>query len=130
VDGAHPVLPAPAVAAGPARHDLLGDDAVAHLDAPVRASLFVQLDDGADELVARDDLRLGPGRTLAVTPELRCTVVALQVAGADADGLDAHEELARPRDGDRHGLEPVVLRTVTDDRPHRRRTVCRRPPVG
>ena len=97
VGAAHVVLAALAVAALPARHDLLGDDAVADGDAPALGRGVVELDDLADELVAGDHLGLGPGRPVVVAPELRGAVVALQVAGADADGLDAHERLARAR---------------------------------
>jgi hypothetical protein len=120
VGAAHPVLAALAVAALPARHDLLGHDTVTDLDPPPAAGLVVEADDLADELVTGDDVRLRPGRAVLVTPELRGAVVALQVAGADADGLDPDERLAGAGTGHRHLLEAVVLRAVADDGLHRR----------
>ena len=117
--GAHPVLAVHAVATFPAGHDLLGDNAVADRDSPARCRDVIQLNNFSDELVARNDLGLGPGWTVFVAPELRRTVVALQVAGADAGRLDLDQRLtwSRPRDCDFFQL--VVLRSVADNGLHR-----------
>ena len=53
-----------------------------------------------------------------VAPELGGAVVALQIAGADADGLDPDQRLARLALRDRDLLEAVVVRSVTDDGLH------------
>ena len=119
VGKAHPVLTALAIAAIPAGDDLLGDHPVAHGHAPALRRLLVELDDLADELMARDHVGLGPGRPVLVAPELGRPVVALQVAGADAHGLDADERLALAPLGHRHLLEPVVLGPMADDGLHR-----------
>ena len=80
--------------------------------------LVVQFDNLADEFVAGDDHRLGPGGAVLVAPELRGAVVALQVTGADADGLDPDQRLARSACGHRDLFEPVVVRSVADDGLH------------
>ena len=116
---AHVVVTTQAVAALPAGHDLLAGHAVADLDAPPGGGLVVQLHDCSDELVPGDHLGLGPRRPVRVAPELRRPVVALQVAGADADGVHLDQRLAGP--GSRHGnlLQRVLLRAVTDHGLHR-----------
>ena len=60
VRGAHVVLAAHAVAACPARHDLLAGHAVADRDPPPRCGRLVELDHSADELVARGSPRSRP----------------------------------------------------------------------
>ena len=51
---AHPVLARAAIAAALARHDLLGDHAVADGDAEMLGGAFAELLDVAEELVARE----------------------------------------------------------------------------
>jgi hypothetical protein len=118
VGSAHPVLATQAVAALPAGHDLLGDHAVTHRDAPPVTGLLVEADDLADELVPGNDLGLRPGGAVLVAPELRRAVIALQVARADADGLHTDQGLTGARHGNHDLLEPVVLGAVADHRSH------------
>ncbi len=117
--GAHPVLAVQAVATLPTGHDLLGDNAVANRDSPARCRDVIQLNNCSDEFVAGNHLGLGPGWTVCVSPELRRTVVALQVAGADARRLNLDQCLtwSWSRDGDFFQL--VVLRAVADNGLHR-----------
>ena len=95
------------------------DHPIADGDVPVLGGRVVQLDDGSDELVAGNDLGLGLGRTVLVAPELRGAVIALQVAGADADRLHLDQGLARSGPGHGDLLEPVVPRPVADHGLHR-----------
>ena len=117
---AHPVLAAPAEPALPARHDLLGHDAVAGVHTPPLPAEIVDGDDLADEFVAGDDQQIDVGRDGPVAPVHGCPVVALEVARADPDGLHLHQRFARSRS--RHGnlLESVVLAAVDHHRLHRR----------
>ena len=114
VRGAHPVLAAAAVTTLPAGHDLLGGDPVTDVDAPALRGGLVELDHPADKLVPGHDRGLRVRRPVLVAPELRGSVVALQVAGADADRLDPDECLAWSSDGPRELLEAVVAGTVVD----------------
>ena len=100
--GAHPILAVQAVATFPTGHDLLCDNAVADRDSPPRCRGIIKLNNGSDELVARNDLGLGPGWTAFIAPELRGAVVTLEVAGTDTRRLDLDQRLtwSRPRDGD------------------------------
>ena len=82
------------------------------------AACVVEFDYAPDEFVAGDDHGLGPGGTVLVTPELGGTVVALQVAGADADGLDPDERFTRLALGNGDLFESVVVRSVADDGLH------------
>src|SRR5687768_990003 len=66
----------------------------------------------------RNDLRLSPGWTVFIAPELRRTVVTLEVAGTDARRLDLDQRLAWPRPRDGNFFQLVVLRPVTDDGLH------------
>src|SRR5882757_824498 len=115
---AHVVLAALAEAALPAGHDLFGRHAVADGDAPPVRGLIVEFDYAPDEFVSGDHHRLGPGRAVLVAPELGGTVVALQVAGADADGLHPDERLAWLASGNGNLFEAVVVRSVDDDGLH------------
>src|SRR5258708_15476499 len=115
---AHVVLPALAVAAFPARHDLFGDHSVADRDGPPNPGLLVELYDSTGELVSGDHHGLGPSRAVLVAPELRRAVVALQVTGTDPDGLDPNQRLSWFALGHRDLFEPVVLGSVTDDGLH------------
>jgi hypothetical protein len=111
---AHVVLAPPAEPAFPARHDLLGHHPVAHCDPPPLGGRVVELDDAPGELMPGDDHGLGPGGAALVAPELRRAVVALQIAGADADGLHLDQGFARPQLGHCHLFEAIVARPVTD----------------
>ena len=121
---AHVVLPPHAVTTRPARHDLLAGHPVADRNTPALRRLVVELDNRADELVTGNHLGLGPSRPIRVSPELRGTVVALQVAGADADRLDLDQRLARARRRHRNLFHHVILGTVADHRLHRVGNVC------
>ena len=112
---AHPVLARAAVPALAAGHDLLGDGLVADLEAMRLRGAIPELDDGAEELVARDDGSLDPG---IVAPEHGPAGVALAVGPTDACGVDADDHLARAGVRPRNGLETVVLRAVVHDRGH------------
>ena len=96
-------------------HDLFGDHPVADRDAPPLRGLVVEFHHEPDELVTGDHHGLRPRRAVLVAPELRGTVIALQVTGTDADSLDPDQRLARPALGHRDFLESVVLRSVTYD---------------
>ena len=98
VRAAHAVLAAQAVAALPARHDLLGDHPVADLDAPARPRprSSSSTTSPTNSWPGITSVSAQAGR-FVVAPELRGAVVALQVAGADADRLDADQRLARAR---------------------------------
>ena len=61
VSGTHPVLAAQAEPALPAGHDLFGDDPVTDLDSKMLAAEVVDMGDGADELVSRDDIAIRGG---------------------------------------------------------------------
>src|SRR3954452_10558721 len=117
---AHVVLAAQAVTAPPAGDNLLGDDAIAHADAPALGGLLVEGDDAADELVARDHAMLGPRRSTRVAPELRGTEEALQIRGAYATRLHLDERFARTRFRHRELFQAVVPRPVADHGLHRR----------
>ena len=95
---AHPVLPSQAEPAPPAGHDLLGDHPVTDIDTPALPALIVDGDDLADEFVARDDFGSRGGGPDPVAPVLDRAVVALEVTGADPDGLDLARGL-RPGQG-------------------------------
>lgn len=99
--GAHPVFAVHAVAAFPAGHDLFGDNAIANGNSPAVSRHVIELNHFSDELVAGNDLGFGPGWTVRIPPELRRTVVALQVAGADAGRLDLDQRFTWPRRRDR-----------------------------
>ena len=118
VRGAHVVLPADAVATLPAGHDLLAGDAVTLRHTPALGRCVVESDDTSDELVPRDHRRLDVRRPVLVTPELGGAVIALQVAGADADGFHPDQRFAWSRHGHRDLLQPVVFGAVADDRLH------------
>src|SRR5699024_6223495 len=121
---AHVVVATHAVAALPARHDLLAGDTVTLSDAPPPGRLVVERHHRADELMPRDHLGLGPGRPGLVAPELSGTVLTLQVTGTDADRVDLHQCLPGPGRGHRDLCQGVVLRTVADDGLHHRRNGC------
>ena len=69
--------------------------------------------------MAGNDLRLCPGRSVRVAPELCRTVIALQVAGTDAGGLDLYQRLTWSRLGDWYLLQLIVLGPVADNGLHR-----------
>jgi hypothetical protein len=94
---------------------LLGNHSVADVDPPALSCLVINLLDYSDELVTRYNLVLNVRRPRAISPEFRCALVTLDVAGADSNGLHADECLARPYLRDCNFLEPVVLRPVTDN---------------
>ena len=110
----HVVLTALAIAAFPARDDLLGNHAVAHRDPPSARGFAVEFDNFADEFMSGDDHGLRPGRAVLIAPEFRRAVVALQVAGADPDGLHPDQRFARFAFGHRDLFESVVVRSVAD----------------
>src|SRR5215211_6029895 len=116
--GAHPIFAVQAVAALPARHDLLRDNAIANRDSPATGRYIIQLNNSPDELVAGNDLGFGPGWTLLIAPELRRTVVALQVAGADAGRLNLDQGLTRSWLRDCNFLHLVILRAVANNGLH------------
>ncbi len=117
---AHPVLATAAVAAVLARHDLLRDQPVADLVGACARDVLAQLDRAADELVTRDHRRQHvAGLALVVAPERRRALERLDVAGADAAGLDLDDDVVRPGARHVHGLEPVVAGAVGDHRLHR-----------
>src|SRR5512133_1146157 len=99
--GAHPIFAVHAVATLPTRHNLFGDDPIANGNSPAVSRHIIKLNDFSDELVARNDFGFGPGCTVGVPPELRRTVVTLQVAGADAGRLDLDQRFTWPRRRDR-----------------------------
>ena len=108
VRGAHPVLAAAAVPALPARHDLFGDDPVADLARPSggpRSSSWTISPTNSWPGMTCGSAQAARG----VAPELRRAVVALEVAGADADGLDLDEGLTGSRDGHGDLFEAVVV---------------------
>ena len=119
VDFAHPVPAALTVEAFPARHDLLAGDPVAQRDTAGVQRAVAGCHDGADELMAGDAIPLSPGLLVLSAPELLRTVIALQVGGADADGVRPQEQLTGPGRGHRAVFDAVVLRTVDDDGAHR-----------
>ncbi|KGW79228.1 L-iditol 2-dehydrogenase domain protein [Burkholderia pseudomallei MSHR2990] len=116
MDLAHPVLARLAIAARAARHDLLGDHAIAERDAEVLGRALAQRLDVAEELVAGNHGCLDPRARPA--PEHLRAGVALAVARADAARADADHELARVRARLRDALDAVVLGGVADDRRH------------
>src|SRR5690625_882805 len=115
---AHPVLAPKAVATPPARHDLLRGHSIADVHTPPALSLLVELHHLTDELVPGHDLRFRPRRPVLVSPELGCSVVALQVARADTHGLDPNQGLTRTRHRDGYLFEAVVTRSVAHHRMH------------
>jgi hypothetical protein len=117
---AHPVLAAPAEAALPARHDLLGDHPVAGVDTPALPAQVVDGDDLPDEFVPGCGEQIDVGRDGPVPPVHRCAVVALEVAGADADCVHLDKGFAGARDGHGDLLEAVVFAAVDHHRLHRR----------
>src|SRR5262249_33992018 len=115
---AHPVVAALAVAALPARHDLLGDGAVADPEAVLRRRPVPQRDHLADEFVPRDDRRLAVALAVLVAPEKRRAEIAFEGAGADADRAALDAALARPGRGHLPSLEAIIFRTMADARLH------------
>src|SRR5829696_8596056 len=115
---AHPILPVQAVATLPTRHNLLSYDAVANRDVPAVSRHVIELNNFSDELMAGNDFGLGPRWTVRVPPELRCTVIALQIAGADAGRLDLDQRLTRSRLRDGYLFHLVVLRPMANNGLH------------
>jgi hypothetical protein len=116
--GAHPILPIQAVATLPTRHDLLSNHAITHRNSPTISRGVIKLNNFSDELVSRNDLRLSPGWTVFISPELRRTVITLQVTGTNAVRLDLDQRLprSRPRNGDL--LQLIIFRPMTDNGLH------------
>ena len=115
VDLTHPVLPVlaePALAAG---DDLLGDDAVAELDAVSFGRALAQRDDVTGVLVAGDGGRLAVAALAVAAPEELAAEPALHVGGADTAGIDLDQHLARSRRRNGDLFDAVVTRPV---RPH------------
>jgi len=119
---AHPVFAAAAVAALLARDNLFRDQSVAELVASLARGVLADLDGAADELVAGDHRRLDVARlAAAIAPERRSAFERLDVAGADAAGLDFDDDVVGPGARHVHRLQAVVAGGVGNHRRHRGR---------
>src|SRR5690348_12772130 len=92
---AHPVLAGFAITALAARHDLLGDHAVADLHAEMFCRAFAEFLHEAEELVPRNYRRFNP-RTRAAPEHLRARM-AFAIARADPACGDADHQFMRSR---------------------------------
>src|SRR5262249_20915418 len=93
---AHPILPAAAEAALPARHDLFRNG-----DIPRRQPVFLsravaQGNHFTDKLMARRDWWLAISLSLFIAPEERRAGEAFDVAGADPHAQHTRHDFARP----------------------------------
>jgi hypothetical protein len=116
--GAHPILAAFAVVAFAARNDLFSYYSVPDFDTPASGSFSIDFDYPADEFMTRYDVAFGPRVSVLVAPELRGSVVALQITCADATGFDFNEGLAGSWSWNDDPFKAVVLRPVTHDGIH------------
>ena len=74
------------------------------LTAPCRWPV-VESNHCSSELMAWINLSPGPGRPRLIAPEVRRSVIALEVASAHADGVDLDQRLTRSMDWNRHGFQ-------------------------
>ena len=125
---AHPVLPVlakPALAAG---DDLLGDHAVAELDAVPFGRALAQRHDVTGELMTGDGGWLAVAALAVAAPEELAAEPALHVGRADTAGIDFDEDFARPRRRNRDLFNAVVTRSVRPHDGHRLGNHCIPPP--
>ncbi|SQA56244.1 Uncharacterised protein [Burkholderia cepacia] len=115
---AHPVLARPAITALAARHDLLGDHAVAQRHAEMLGRAVAERFDMAEKFMAGNHGRLHP-RARAAPEHLRARI-ALAVARANPARGDADHELVRAGVRLRDLFDAVVLGAVANDRGHPR----------
>jgi hypothetical protein len=82
---------------------------------PIAFSLVINLFDDADKFVHCNHIIFNIRGSGVVTPKLRCSLVALDVTGADSHRLHPDQGLTRTGIWKRDVFECVVLRTVADD---------------
>ena len=119
VDLTHPVLPVltkPALAAG---DDLLGDHAVAELDAVSFSRALAQCHDVPGKLMTGDGGWLAVAAFAVAAPEELATQPALHVGCADTAGIDFNEDFARSRRGNGDLFDAIVTRSVCPHDSHR-----------
>ncbi|HKG25984.1 MAG TPA: hypothetical protein VKB09_10080, partial [Thermomicrobiales bacterium] len=118
VGQAHPVLAALAETALAAGDDLLGDDAVAELDAVLLRGALAEGDDVTGVLVTGDAGALDVAALAVGALEKGTAEPALHVRGADPGRLDFDQELTGAGFRYRDILDAVVARGVADDGLH------------
>ena len=112
---AHPVFAGAAEMAVAAGHDLLGADIITDGNA---GDLALDVHDLAVEFMAGDAGRLHVAVRLGGAPDADAAVECLQVAGADAAGLDLQQDLTVLQFRKREIFIPVVAGCVSNNSLH------------